>query len=164
MIGALTDWVRTLALAGVFCAAVLLLIPEGSEKRAVKLVCACLLTLLLIRPLKSLDVQRLTELLTAQRLEQSGLTEETEELSMELLESIIREETEAYIWDAARRLDIGRLGIRLRLKTEGGLPCSWSIDLTGEASAQQRERLSLLLEGELGIPRERQVWSTDDVG
>ena len=64
----------------------------------------------------------------------------------------------------ARRLGIGRLGIRLRLKTEGGLPCPWSIDLTGEASAQQRERLSLLLEGELGIPRERQVWSTDDVG
>ena len=164
MIGALTEWVRTLAIAGVFCAAVLLLIPEGSEKRAVKLTCACLLTILLIRPLKSADLGRLTELLTAQRLEKYGLVEETEELSMELLERIIREETEAYIWDAARRLGIERLGIRLRLKTEGGLPCPWSIDLTGEVTAQQRQQLSLLLEGELGIPRERQTWSTDDVG
>ena len=164
MIETLAGWVRTLAVAGVFCAAALLLIPEGREKRAVKLVCACLLTLLLIRPLKSLDVQRLTDLLTVQKLEEYELTEETEELSMELLDSIIREETEAYIWDAARQLGIERLGIRLRLKTDGALPCPWSIDLTGETTALQREQLSLLLEGQLGIPRERQAWRTDDVG
>ncbi len=164
MIDALADWVRTTALAGIFCAAVLLLVPEGSEKRAVKLSCTCLLTILLLRPLRSLDPERLTELLTARRLESSALAEETEELSAELWSGIIRRETEAYIWDAARRLGVERLGVRLRLKTEGEVPVPWSIDLTGELTPRQREQLSLLLEGELGIPRERQTWSTDDAG
>ena len=160
----LAEWVRTLAVAGVFCAVVLLLIPEGREKRAVKLTCGCLLTLLLLRPVKSLDAGKLAELITQQRLRKYELAEETEELSMELCADIIREDTEAYIWDAARRLGIERLGIRLRLKTVGGVPCPWSIELTGETTVRQREELSLLLEGELGIPGERQIWSGYDAG
>ena len=146
----------------VFCAVVLLLIPEGSEKRSVKLICAVMMTILLIRPLRELDWERLTELLTVQRLQGSDIAQSADDLSRELCSSIIREETEEYIWDAARRLGIPQLGIRLRLKSGEALPYPWSIDLKGEVSAKQREELSLLLEGELGIPRERQTWSLDD--
>ena len=147
MIGVLSDWVRTLAMGAVFCGAVLLLIPEGSEKRAVRLTCALVLTILLIAPLQRLDARQLTELITLQRMEGQGLTEEADELSMELCTRIIREKTEEYIWDAARRLGIGKLGVRLRLKETGGLPCPWSIDLTGTVTDAQKEELSLLLEG-----------------
>ena len=164
MIGVLSDWVRTLAMGAVFCGAVLLLIPEGSEKRAVRLTCALVLTILLIAPLQRLDARQLTELITLQRMEGQGLTEEADELSMELCTRIIREKTEEYIWDAARRLGIGKLGVRLRLRETGGLPCPWSIDLTGTVTDAQKEELSLLLEGELGIPRQRQTWSVDDAG
>ena len=164
MIGVLSDWVRTLAMGAVFCGAVLLLIPEGSEKRAVRLTCALVLTILLIAPLQRLDARQLTELITLQRMEGQGLTEEADELSMELCTRIIREKTEEYIWDAARRLGIGKLGVRLRLQETGGLPCPWSIDLTGTVTDAQKEELSLLLEGELGIPRQRQTWSVDDAG
>ena len=160
----LADWVRTLAVGAVFCAVVLLLIPEGNEKRALKLVCAVMLTILLIRPLRELDMERLSEAITRQRLETSVITENADELSRELCGSIIREETEEYIWDAARRLGIGKLGLRLRLKSGGELPVPWSIDLTGVYTERQRDELSLLLEGELGIPRERQTWSVDDAG
>lgn len=161
---ALTEWVRTLAMGAVFCAVVLLLVPEGKEKRAVKTVCALMLTVLLIRPLRDLDTERLTEVLTLGRLEKRSITEAADDLSEELYGSIIREETETYIWDAAQRLGIRKLGVRLRLKTDGVLPLPWSIELTGEASQRQREELSLLLEGELGIPRERQTWSVGDAG
>jgi hypothetical protein len=164
MMEALADWVRTLAVAAVFCAVVLLLIPEGSEKRAVKFTCACLLTLLLIRPLRELDPEHLTRLMTEQKLRQTSLEENAEELSREVCSGIIRREAEEYIWDAAVRLGIGRLGIRMQLRTVSGIPCPWSVELTGEATQQQREQLSLLLEGELGIPGERQTWSFDDAG
>ena len=40
--------------------------------------------------------------------------------------------------------------------------CPWSIALTGTVTEEQKEKLSLLLEGELGIPRQRQTWSADD--
>ena len=164
MIGVFSEWVRDLAVAAVFCAVVLLLIPEGREKRAVRLACALMLTILMIRPLRQLDTERIAELLTLQRMESSGITAEADELSMELCERIIRTETEEYIWDAAQRLGIGKLGIRLRMKTDGGLPCPWSISLTGTVTGEQREQLSLLLEGELGIPKQRQTWSVDDAG
>ena len=164
MIGVLSEWVRSLAVGAVFCGAVLLLAPEGKEKRAVKLTCTLMLTILLITPLRRLDARQLTELLTLQRTEESRLTEDTDELSMEICSRIIREETEEYIWDAAQRLGIGKLGIRLRLKETHGLPCPWSIELTGEVTASQKEKLALLLEGELGIPEERQTWSVDDAG
>ena len=164
MIDALAQWVRTLAAGAIFCAAALLLVPEGSGKRAVKLVCAAVLTILLVRPLRQLDADRLAELLTVQKLESAAFTADAEELSEELLGSIIRKETEEYIWDAARRLGVAELGIRLRLRTVEGLPCPWSIDLTGTVTDAQKEELSLLLEGDLGIPRQRQTWSVDDAG
>ncbi len=160
----LTDWVRTLAVGTVFCAVVLLLIPEGREKRAVKMACSVMLTVLLIRPLRELDMERLTELLTLQRLEKHSLTEKADELSEELYRSVIREETEAYIWDAAQRLGIRKLGVRIRLKSGGEVPIPWSVEMTGAVTERQREELSQLLEGELGIPEERQMWSVDDAG
>ena len=129
-----------------------------------KLVCAAVLTILLIGPLRQLDASRLTELIAVRKLKSSELEADAEELSEELLGSIIREETEEYIWDAARRLGIAKLGVRLRLKDAEGLPCPWSIDITGSYTAKQKEELSLLLEGELGIPRERQTWSEKDAG
>lgn len=162
MIDALAQWVRTLAAGAIFCAAALLLVPEGSGKRAVKLVCAAVLTILLVGPLRQLDADRLAELLTVQKLDSAVLTADAEELSEELLGSIIRKETEEYIWDAARRLGIAELGVRLRLRTVDGLPCPWSVELTGKYTKDQREELSLMLEGELGIPGERQTWSETD--
>ncbi len=159
MIDALAQWVRTLAAGAIFCAAALLLVPEGSGKRAVKLVCAAVLTILLVGPLRQLDAERLAELLTVQKLESAAFTADAEELSEELLGSIIRKETEEYIWDAARRLGIAELGVRLRLRTVDGLPCPWSVELIGKYTKDQREELSLMLEGELGIPGERQTWS-----
>ncbi len=162
MIRFLEEWVRTLAVGAVFCAVVLLLISEGSEKRAVKLICAVMLTLLLVRPLQSLDADTLTEALGRYKLQMRTLAEDTEDLSQELYRSIILRETEEYIWDAARKLEIPRLGIRLRLKESGETVYPWSVDLTGRYTEEQRDKMSLLLEGELGIPLERQTWSMDD--
>ena len=142
----------------------LLLIPEGREKRAVRLTCALMLAILMIRPLRQLDTERIAEVLTLHRMERSGITEDADELSLKLCERIIRTETEEYIWDAARRLGIGKLGIRLRMKTDGALPIPWSIGLTGTVTEEQKEQLSLLLEGELGIPRQRQTWSVENAG
>ncbi len=164
MIGVFSEWVRNLAVAAAFCAVVLLLIPEGREKRAVRLTCALMLAILMIRPLRQLDTERIAEVLTLHRMERSGITEDADELSLKLCERIIRTETEEYIWDAARRLGIGKLGIRLRMKTDGALPIPWSIGLTGTVTEEQKEQLSLLLEGELGIPRQRQTWSVENAG
>ena len=146
------------------CGAALLLIPESSEKRAVKLVCGLVLTLLLLKPLRSPDIGRFAEILNTPRLGESGLAEKTDALSLDLCRELIRSGTEEYIWDAAQRLGISHLGIRLGMRDGEELPYPWTIELTGEYTSLQKEQLSLLLEGDLGIARERQVRSTDDAG
>lgn len=161
---ALAEWVRTLAVGAVFTGAVLALVPEGSEKRAVKLVCGAVLTLLLLAPLRTLDAETLVRQPAALRLLTEGFREEAGEISEEAAEAFIRDAAEEYILDAARRLGVPQPGVRLTLHGSGAQSVPWAAELTGGFTEAQRDRLSLLLEGELGIPAERQIWSVDDAG
>lgn len=162
MIAVLSGWVRTLAFGALFTAMVLALVPEGNEKRAVKLVCGAALTLLLLRLPAGGNALRMGEVLAEQRSKAAGMAAEAGMLSQETLRSLIREETEEYIWDAARRLGIERLGVRLELKDGAEIPYPWSVSLRGLWTEEQRSQLSWLLEGDLDIPPERQFWSTED--
>ncbi len=164
MIRVLADWVRTMAAGALFCAVVLAIAPEGGGKRALRMLCAVCLTLLLIRPLERLDLDRLTESLSRQKLLEAGLLEETEDLSREAWHRLIRERTEEYIWTAAAGLGIPRLGVRLTLRDGEELPYPWAAELRGYWTEEQRARLSRLLAGELGVPEERQTWSWEDAG
>ena len=164
MMQALAEWVRTLAVGAVFTGAVLSLVPEGSEKRAVRLVCGAVMTLLLIAPLRTLDVSGAALQPAELRRMMTGLREEAGELSDEAAEAFIRDLTEEYILDAAQRLGILRPGVRLTLRGSGEQSLPWAAEITGSFTEEQRGRLSALLEGELGIPEERQIWSGDDAG
>lgn len=159
---ALGAWVRTLVMGAIFCAVALSLVPEGGEKRALRFVCSAVLTLLLLGPLASLEPGKLGALLEGTETLQGEVGELAERAEKESRIALIRRGAEEYIWDAAKNLGIGRLGIRLELDERGALPVPWSISLSGSWTEAQRTRLSLLLEGELGIPPERQNWSMDD--
>lgn len=68
---------------------------------------------------------------------------------------LIEERTAAYISDKAKALGLS-VAVRVETKTgDGGVPAPWAVRLTGTES----EALASYIEGELGIPRERQVWS-----
>ena len=164
MMDALAEWVRTLAIGAVFTCAVLALVPEGSEKRAVKLVCGAVMTLLLLAPLKTLDAEKLARYPTELRLLTAGLREDAGEISKEAAEVFICDAAEEYILDAARRLGVPQPGVRLDLRREGEDLVVWAAELTGSFTEEQRMRLSVLLEGELGIPAERQTWSVNNAG
>lgn len=164
MTAALAEWVRTLAIGAVFTGAVLALVPEGSEKRAVKLVCGAVMTLLLLAPLKTLDADQPARQPAELRLLTEEFREEAGEISKEAAEAFIRGTAEEYILDAARRLGVPQPGVRLTLRGSGAQSLPWAVELTGSYTEAQRVRLSLLLEGELGIPAERQIWSVDDAG
>ena len=64
--------------------------------------------------------------------------------------------------DAARKLGLEELTVRLTLRSDGETPYPWAAELRCRSTEEQRLRLSLLLEAQLGIPPERQSWSDDD--
>ncbi len=164
MIRLLADWVRTMAAGALFCAVVLAIAPEGGGKRALRLLCAVCMILLLLRPLTGLDLEDMAESLSRQRLLETGLTEDAEDISREAWRGLIREKTEEYIWTAAAGLGISHLGVRLTLRDGEELPYPYGAELRGSWSEEQRAQLSRLLAGELGIPEERQTWSWEDAG
>lgn len=162
MSGVLGDWVRALT-AGAFLSAVILaLTPEGKSRGTVKFVLGVLMTLLLLRPLVNWKPENAALRFSELRRSAAGFSEYGENVGAELAEAFIRKETEEYIWSAAERLGITELGVRLKLRqTETG-PIPWETALRGSWTEAQRTELAFLLEGELGIPQERQFWSRND--
>ena len=164
MMDTLGSWVRSLTAGAFLSALVLALTPDGKNKAAVKFVLGVMLTLLLLRPLKSWEPEQTALRFSELQLREHSLYETGEALTADLTEAFIRKETEEYIWSAAERLGISELGVRIILRrTENG-PIPWEAALRGSWTEAQRGELAFLLEGELGIPAERQAWSRKDAG
>ena len=154
----LENWVRALAAAGLFTGAVLTLAPGGRLGKTLRLICALLLTAVLLSPLGRLDYTAYAQELSRQRLQGADLSGRGESEALRLLGSIIQERTEAYILDKAAELKVPAVMARVTLVPGEEVPYPWSAELWVEGSSQGDPALAEVLEGELGIPRERQVW------
>ena len=156
----LESWVRALAAAGLFTGAVLTLAPGGKLGRTLRLICALLLLAVLLSPLGRLDYSAYAEELSRQRLRGADLSGRGQQEALRLLGSIIQEKTEAYILDKAAERKLPAVKVRVTLAPGEEVPYPWSAELwmeNGEADAF----LTDVLEGELGIPRARQLWHAD---
>ena len=162
MIGTLQIWVKTLAAASLIAAGALALTPKGAAKSAVRLCAALLLLAVLLGPVRELRLEDLAEAIAAQRLKGRDLSSSVQADTELLYHVIIQEETEAYILDKAALLGMESMTVEVTLKEGEACPYPWSAALQGDASREQRELLADCLEGELGIPKERQRWYGED--
>jgi len=155
--GALREWLTSVVVVSVLLAVVQTLIPEGTVRKIGTFTGGLILLVTLLQPLLGVDFEAL-EL----RLEQSRETVEQRQQELEQagereLAELIERQTAAYIWDKADALGLD-LSAEVRVERgPEGIPLPVSATLTGTYS----EALSVYLERELGIPRERQVWHED---
>ena len=162
MMEGLESWVRGVAAAGLFTAAVLALGPGGRTGKSLRLVCALLLLAVLLSPLRRLDYGVLARELARQRQTAADRAEEGKETAAEVRDGRIQAAAEAYILDKAADLGIRDAAAKVTLVREGEISFPWQAELWLRADGETCSRLSACLEGELGIPRERQLWH--DVG
>lgn len=162
MIGVLGTWVQTLAAAALIAAAALAITPKGPARSTVRLCAALLLLTVLLGPWKELRLEALAEAAAAQRIRAHELGTRVQGDTRGLYHRIIQQETEAYILDKATRLGIGSMAVEVTLKEGEDCPYPWYAHMQGEASREQKELLEDCLEGELGIPKERQRWYGED--
>ena len=152
----MTDLVRNW-LMGITCAAMVLalaesLAPEGSVKRICRLAGGLVLMLAAIGPvikLEAVDLEGITDRY------QASVREYREKLEAEndfLYESIIAENTAAYILDKAKELEITCQVSVTVAWTQDGVPQPHSVRITGDLTQQQRSQLGQILEKDLGIP------------
>lgn len=155
MIGAVREWLTGLMVVTMLLSVAQTLIPEGSVRKAASFTGGLILLAALLQPVLKTDLGRL-------RLDmgdyERAIGERQAELSSagkEALAELIETKTAAYISDKADALGLS-VEARVETKTgEDGVPVPFSVRLKGQRSGE----LASYIEGELGIPQERQVWS-----
>ena len=146
-------------LLSVSCAALLLaladaLMPKGTVKKVGKLTGGLILFLAVVSPVARLDEWDLAGWIGSYRAQAAMAAVRLEETDANLLESIIAEETAAYIVDKAAALGL-ETEAEVRVAPDGeGVPLPREVRLT----IPRDSALSDWLAEELGIPAEAQYW------
>lgn len=149
-------------LLGITCAAMVLalaenLAPEGSVKRICRLAGGLVLLLAAIGPVARLDEGDLARLTQQYQINAEKYEEELTRQQEILYESIIAEETAAYISDKAEELGI-TCRAEVTVAWKDGVPQPHTVILTGIWTVQQREALAEIIESDLGIVRSLQYY------
>lgn len=144
----------------VVCAAILCALIAGisgkeqTAGKVLQLVCGLFLTLTVIRPVAAIrldEIARFTQSLEADAAMAVGMGKDCYE---DALSSVIQEKTEAYILDKAQSLG-AQVQVQVVLEADHTIS---EVVLTGPIAPYARSRLQDILELELGIAKERQIW------
>lgn len=155
-------WIGGITAAAVISALALTLAPRGPGYNAVKLACGAMTVIMLIMPLKGFDIKRYAAFSAQQRYTGERIAESAEEDSLAVKRIIIQGQARAYILDKAAELGIEDADAEVEIAVQGHTPYPAAARLRGAADDEARRRLTEYMEGQLGIPRERQYWDTDD--
>lgn len=128
--------------------------------KMVRLIGSLMLTLVVIGPLVRLDFDKQVFLASGIGSEVTAAVDRGEKLAREEAVSIIKTRMEAYILDKATSMSAD-ISADVTVG-EDGVPCSAVI--RGEVSPAAKMRLRNILETDLGISKENQVWIGRNVG
>lgn len=155
-----TNWIRALVGAAVFCALAAALCPEGRPKRVLRAACGVVMAAALLSPVAALDTEALPKAMARYSEAARRQAESAAESADRLNRTIIESECEAYILDKAAQLGLDGLRAEVTARwSDEGFWYPWEARLGGPESG--RAELGRLIEAELGIPAERQSWEAE---
>ncbi len=128
---------------------------KGSFSMILKLVSGIFLVFTVIRPAADLQIDDLSYLLPDLAEEVSFASNMGEDFAESQLAAIIKSETEAYILDKAQALG-AEVAADITLDSSH-IPIS--VLIRGKIGHREKEQLSDILETDLGIPKEDQIWN-----
>lgn len=155
IVDGLRQYIFSVTAAALICSILMSLVRGGFAKELIRLVCGLLLTLTVLRPMVNLDFGIMDEYPASLTRNAESVSAEGERMAKETMTDIIKAQSEAYIldkaaaWNASVSVDI----------TVGDSQIPESAVLRGEISPQTREHLEVILETDLGITKENQIWT-----
>ncbi len=132
------------------------LIQKSALKKIVRLIGGMLILLVAIRPLLSVDMERISAYLEGINAEYRFDTEEIKSTQEEILRRQIKQSAEVYIENKAKALG-ATLHAEITL-SEGEYPEPVSVKLIGTLTPEQVQTMSAEIETALNIPVSRQEW------
>lgn len=157
------SWVIGLTGMSLITAVVLTLTPKGKVRRIVTMVCGLGMVIALISPIMNFDYDSFALYMSDSTEELESYGAGLEETNERLTRSIIQERTAAYILDKAESIGVLDATFTVNTKMDDeGTWYPWEVTAEGTFTESQSSELVSYITGELGIPEERQYWSTDD--
>lgn len=153
----LREYIFSVITAAVICALIKTLFATGSLQKALSLLCGLFLSITILSPLAQLHRDSWFREFTDYALSDGNEASFTgENFRREAMSSIIKERTEAYIFDkAAQWNESAQICVSLQ---DGDIPVPVAVEIRGAFSPYARQQLASLLEKELGIAKENQQW------
>ena len=154
MMEAVREWITTVVMTTMLISVAQTMVPEGRIRKIFSFSGGLVLMLVLLQPVLEMDPDAMTWRPESYEKQIRACREELEQSARTEWETIIEQETTAYILEKADSLGM-EISVEVQAETgEEGLPV-----LTAELTGEPSEILEKYLAEELGIPRERQVWS-----
>ena len=154
---ALRQYVLSVTAAALICGIVSGLVRSSAEKEWIRLLCGLILAFTAIRPIAHLDVNALTNLSLPFVQEAETTAALGENMARQAVADSIKAESEAYILDKAAALNAS-ITVEVTV-SEDGTPVPMAAKLCGSVSPYARHQLENVLQTELGIAKENQLWT-----
>lgn len=160
MTEALQSWLHAVIYTGLICGIALVIAPHGRVKKALTILCGVAMCVAFISPLGGIDFESYSEAMAGFKIEAESFAADGESYSKNLNRTIIEDECEAYILDKAESLgaQLDEMEV-LAVWSDEGYWYPAEVQIKGNFSQAQRERVSSYIEAELGISADKQQWS-----
>jgi hypothetical protein len=135
-----------------------LLSKDTCAGKLLHLISGILLTLVAIRPVAQLNIDALGSFSVHNPQEISLAVETGKDLASDAMVVIIKANSEAYILDKATDLN-ANLTVSVILSEDGDYPVPQSVQMSGSVSPYAKKLLSQMLQEDLGIEPEDQIWN-----
>lgn len=157
------SWILGLTGAAILTAVAMAVTPEGRVKKVTQLVCGAVVILALISPVVGFDYETFAISAAMYRQQGQEYSQSLEESSAAITRLIIEEECEAYILDKGARAGAGEMTVSVEAQwSEEGCWYPCMAEIKTDADESVKKELCMYIEGELGIPEEKIIWSVDD--
>lgn len=163
MIGAVRSWLLAVIAVSLLCAVADALMPPGAVKRVGRLVCGLVLIGAILSPLAALDLDGSQRWLEGYLVSVQTRETELEETVNGQIKVIIEQKLSAYIVDKAAELG---LACRARVDcvlSEDGLYLPVRTEVDGSMTADVQSKLIRLIQSDLGVPAEAQIYVEEEI-
>ncbi len=155
---AIRQYVISIVAAAILCAILNSLFAEkGTPGSLMKLISGIFLAFVVIRPIADMDLTEFPSVLDIYSSDASAAVEAGENIAWEANAAIIKQQTEAYILDKAESLN-AQLTVEVTLSADT-IPVPTAVRLSGDVSPYAKAVLESVLEEELEIAKENQLWT-----
>ena len=152
------QYVIRLTSAALICGAVMSIADKkGAIGVAIKLLAGMFMTFAMISPWVQFRLNDLESFLDDVQIRADRLTGTAENATREEMAKRITDSTAAYILEKAQSLG-AEITVEIILD-ESDIPAPCSVRLNGSVSPYGKQKLSSIIENDLGIPPEEQIWT-----